>query len=157
MRRTLGVAVIVVLWASCTNDGDDSSVDDDGAEQVVVAALDALQENDAGAAWSSLHPDERNRTDEEAFTECVADQQLAPDEERSEHRVKEVRAVDDPEVAGHTIAGQARRVTIEFWNSEAEIRGGGPVLDFYAIHADGSWRWADPHLDVARCARLPIE
>jgi len=160
MRRSVGVAFIVAtvaLSASCTSDDDDGADDGDGAEQVVVAALDAMQDNDAGAAWSSLHPDERNRTDEASFTQCVASQQLARGQEKSKHRVTEVRAEDDPEVAGRTIAGRAMRVTIEFWNSEAETRGGGPVLDFYAIEADGLWRWADPHLDVAKCARLPIE
>jgi hypothetical protein len=116
-----------------------------------------MQDGNAEAAWSTLHPDERARTDAASFAQCVASQELSPDHERSEHRVKDARADEDPEVAGHTIVGRATRVTIEFWNSEAEIRGGGAVLDYYAFRVDGSWRWADPHLDVTNCARLPIE
>jgi hypothetical protein len=156
MRKALGVAgiVIVALTSSCTRDGSGDAAD---AGDAIVTALDDMQDGKADDAWATLHPDEQRRTNTASFAECVASQGLSPDAQRSEHRVKAVHDEDDPEVAGHTIMGDAQRVTIEFWTSEAEIRGGGPQLDFYAFRVGPTWRWADPHLDVANCARLPIE
>lgn len=154
MQRALhlvAAAVVVALAGSCTTDGGGS------AEDAVVAALDHMRDGDTDEAWASLHPDEQARTDAASFAECVASQQRGPDAERPEHRVKAVHDQADPEVAGNTILGPARRVTIEFWDSEAEVRGGGQVIDFFAFHVGSSWRWADPHLDVANCARLPLD